>query len=240
MTGARTAGTSQIAYSESRSTGNTRLSGSKAAQARPHAQNTTPKATPISAVTRMSRVRHATIDGAGAGLWARSTVVTTLPSGSWMPSSDENGVRRAWACFLRRYEPDQVPRVCGRATLSARVRSPEAVFALPGDGTAGGSAGCRRGHPADPIADPVDDVADDPRAVRFVVQLVEHARVHAANDAGPIVEGLARRGRDEPVRPAVNDQRGDGQPIQGRRDPPLLGKERVTEANRCLVLVERV
>src|SRR5512147_2979506 len=28
------------------------------------------------------------------------------------------------ACFLRRYEPDQVPRVCGLATLSAQRRAP--------------------------------------------------------------------------------------------------------------------
>ena len=36
--------------------------------------------------------------------------------------------RVAWACFLRWYEPDQVRRVCGLATLSAHSRSPEAVF----------------------------------------------------------------------------------------------------------------
>ena len=37
-------------------------------------------------------------------------------------------IRVVRACFLRWYEPDQVRRVCGRATLSARSRSPEAVF----------------------------------------------------------------------------------------------------------------
>src|SRR5262245_38470152 len=34
------------------------------------------------------------------------------------------------ACFLRWYEPDQVPRVCGLATLSALTRSPEANLQL--------------------------------------------------------------------------------------------------------------
>jgi glyoxylase-like metal-dependent hydrolase (beta-lactamase superfamily II) len=40
-----------------------------------------------------------------------------------------HGGSRRRACFLRRYEPDQVRRVCGLvATLSAHTRSPEAVF----------------------------------------------------------------------------------------------------------------
>jgi hypothetical protein len=47
------------------------------------------------------------------------------------PRGFRDGIRVAWACFLRWYEPDQVRRVCGRATLSARSRSPEAVFSCP-------------------------------------------------------------------------------------------------------------
>ena len=44
-------------------------------------------------------------------------------------SGDRGRRRRERACFLHRYEPDQVPRVCGlHHTLSALGRSPEAIF----------------------------------------------------------------------------------------------------------------
>src|SRR5688500_20194766 len=80
----------------------------------------------MTAATRMSRVRQAVL----FDRWARSIVVIVARSFQVRERrlSRENGVRRAWACFLRRYEPDQVPRVCGLATLSALLRSPEAVF----------------------------------------------------------------------------------------------------------------
>src|SRR5438105_10931382 len=89
----------------------------------------------MTAATMMSRVRQASNGAAGALGCTRSTVVirAVLPIG--VPPGTNDAVLRlgerrdsSWACFLRRYEPDQVPRVCGLATLSARVRSPEAVF----------------------------------------------------------------------------------------------------------------
>ena len=93
----------------------------------------------------MSRVRQAAKGFVGAPGCARSMVVIGSIASKFRSVGRrrrspgwENGGRRAWACFLRRYEPDQVPRVCGRATLSARRRSPEAVFS------------CRDGTPARP------------------------------------------------------------------------------------------
>src|SRR6185503_20535702 len=130
--------------------------------------------TPITAVIRMSRVRQVRL---GAAVEARSRAVigavrpcTDPPGAMTPPSESENGANRAWACFLRRYEPDQVPRVCGLATLSARRRSPEAVFScstayrtrLAGhsrEGRLGLLVAAGDVAPADLLADPAGNVA---------------------------------------------------------------------------------
>src|SRR5262245_13111451 len=253
MSGARTAGMSQTAYSASRSTGKTRLRGSNAVQARPQAQNTTPNATPITATMRMSRVRHgATATGwVGAAVWARSIVVMATASFQvrTTPTSGRRTTRRAWACFLRRYEPDQVPRVCGWGhTLSARAL-PGGGLQLPGDGTAATLANSLRGralirnrcvHPTRALPDPVDHVAHHGRAGRLVVPLVAELGIDAARDAGTALEDVARGGRDDPVGLALEDQRRDGQSVDVLDDAALLGEPGVGEPDGRLVLVERV
>ena len=65
------------------------------------------------------------------------TLTRVLGEGRRLPAGYEKrrpGIRATSSqesCFLRWYEPDQVLRVCGRATLSAHTRSPEAVFSCP-------------------------------------------------------------------------------------------------------------
>src|SRR5439155_14739091 len=151
----------------------------------------------MTAATTISRVRQASNGDVGDGACTRSTVVmdagfralSSLQRRGRRPPSGERRIR-AWACFLRRYEPDQVPRVCGRATLSARRRSPEAVFSCPG---------WYRRHVADPVAHPGDDVLDLAVPHRLVVQLVPRLRVHAPGHARPALERRARSCGDEPV-----------------------------------------
>ena len=69
-------------------------------------------------------------------------------------SSLDGSVDRA--CFLRRYEPDQVPRVCGGATLSALEALPGGVFGCP----------LSLHGPYDLPPQPADDLVDDGRALR--------------------------------------------------------------------------
>src|SRR6187200_2567529 len=91
----------------------------------PATKNATPKATPMTAATTMSRVRQRRSGaGAEAGIWLMVVTVDSLDARTPPPDTRgrREGVDRAdesddRACFLRRYEPDQVPRVCGLATL---------------------------------------------------------------------------------------------------------------------------
>src|SRR5437773_208227 len=153
----------------------------------------------------MSRVRHGW-NGDVGGACTRSTVVIGagyfplhfLQGRGRRPPLGERRVR-AWACFLRRYEPDQVPRVCGLATLSARRRSPEAVFSC---------RGWYRRHVADPVAHPGDDVVDLGWPHRLVMQLVPRLRVDAPRHTVAALEGGTRVGGDQPVELPVDDERG--------------------------------
>src|SRR3990172_3458144 len=100
------------------------LAGARMLQAALRATKATPNATPMIAVTRMSRVRHrpsaATREGgrAGPGPGAIVVMVAGPPRQKRRPP-EEDGIELERACFLRRYEPDQVRRVCGWGPPSA-------------------------------------------------------------------------------------------------------------------------
>src|SRR3972149_2942460 len=87
-------------------------------QAALRATKATPNATPMIAVTRMSRVRHRpsaeTREGvpAGPGPVVIEVMVAGPPRQKRRPP-EEDGIELERACFLRRYEPDQVRRVGG-------------------------------------------------------------------------------------------------------------------------------
>ncbi len=137
--------------------------------------------------------------------------------------------RASWidvACFLRRYEPDQVRRVCGVATLSARR-------ALPG----GGVRLCRKRSTR---AEPADDVVEDGGPLRFVVQLVAKARVRPPLDAGRALEHLGGRGRDEPVVETVQDQRRPADRPRAGADTGLLGERLGAEPGGAGPDVQRI
>ena len=117
ISGATSAGISQAPYS----TFWTGPTNSTARQTAPNAQKPTPNATPMTAAMTMSLVRQRVSGPATAGPW---TVVAMVPNllvnGAQPPTAGTASTSRR-ACFLRRYEPDQVPRVCGAChTLSAR------------------------------------------------------------------------------------------------------------------------
>src|SRR3972149_5403767 len=96
-------------------------------QAALRATKATPNATPMIAVTRMSRVRHrpsaATRDPVSGGEGAIEVMAAGPPRQRCRPP-EEDGIELERACFLRRYEPDQVRRGCGWAPLSAPRGSP--------------------------------------------------------------------------------------------------------------------
>src|ERR1044071_3053104 len=130
----------------------------------------------------MSRIRHAA-NGLGWARCAGFRVVIGSIALHVGPYRRTNDVEHS-ACFLRRYEPDQVPRVCGRATLSARRRSPEAVFSWPPSYSRvarrpprGWSGDRRVVDPADTVADPVELVGQDLGSGDLVVELVPQPRV---------------------------------------------------------------
>src|SRR3954470_1205378 len=81
------------------------------------------------------------------------------------------------------------------ATLSARVRSPEAVFGCQPSLAPAGAATRRRRLGGPP--GPVDDVVDHRLPADLVVDLVAELRVDAARYAGQAVEHRARRRRNE-------------------------------------------
>ena len=110
---------------------------------------------------------------------------------------NRDGDRVAWACFLRWYEPDQVRRVCGLATLSALSRSPEAVFSC-GDR----STDPTRSRGADRSPQPGDHVVDDLAALGLVVGLVAEPRVGppGRRPAAPASGSLADGGTSRPPR----------------------------------------
>src|SRR3990172_1578365 len=159
------------------------LAGARMLQAALRATKATPNATPMIAVTRMSRVRHrpsaATRDPVSGGEGAIEVMAADPPRQKRRPP-EEDGIELERACFLRRYEPDQVRRVCGWATLSAPWRSPEAIFSCGGILHPFVRWSLRgAGRLLELRVDPGDDVGDDLRPLRFVVGLVADARVRA-------------------------------------------------------------
>ena len=94
---------------------------STARQTAPKAQKTTPNATPMTAATTMSRVlQRASGRGERGSAQCCGHVPNLLDAERAAIATGTASTSRR-ACFLRRYEPDQVPRVCGGChTLSAR------------------------------------------------------------------------------------------------------------------------
>ena len=81
----------------------------------------------MTAATTMSRVRQRVSGTVRGAVRADRRHDRPTSDASTRRRPRRRGRRdRCWACFLRRYEPDQVPRVCGLPTLSALERSPEA------------------------------------------------------------------------------------------------------------------
>ena len=199
MYGARTAGTSQTAYSRSLAGGANTNTASSPPQARPQTQNTTPNVTPMIAVTTMSRVRHAVEGGAAVPGLEIVVAIETLTSIKHERRPRCRGRRDALrACFLHRYEPDQVPRVCGLEPHSQRVaRSPEAVFNCRRESTP-------RRRPATGEArrdalrlEPRRPPRPAPPRARLVVGLVAQALVDAPGHVALPVEHRRRRDRHD-------------------------------------------
>src|SRR3989304_3687282 len=133
-----------------------------------------PNATPMIAVTRMSRGRHrpsaATRDPVSGGEGAIVVMSADPPRQKRRPP-EEDGIELERACFLRRYEPDQVRRVCGWATLSAPWRSPEAIFSCGGILHPFLRRSLRRaGRVLGLRVDPGDDGGEDLRPLRLVME----------------------------------------------------------------------